>query len=140
MVADTMLLLLLPAQQAAAEAEDRSRTLSDLTRVSAALAVHRARNGNYPEQLAELVPGILPEMPLDLYSDEPFIYQRKDDGGYLLYSVFTNGDDDGGTDVHGEIVAGEWVDEPQDVDWNQSDLVIRVPVPPFRLPEPEDAE
>lgn len=136
LMADTMGSLFLPAINAASTAADRGLAKSQLTRVVAALAGYRARHGEYPETLAALVPDILPEMPLDLYSEKPFFYQRKPDGGYLLYSVDQNGVDDGGTDMGGEIVGGEWVDEPQDVDWNKSDIVVRVPVPPFRLPEP----
>jgi hypothetical protein len=136
MVGDFMLVFSLPALQASSNAQDRSVTASALTRVAAALAVYRARHGEYPADLAALVPEILPETPLDLYSDKPFLYERKPDGGYLLYSVYENGVDDGGTDFGGEIVKGEWVDQPQDVDMDKSDLVIRVPVPPFRLPEP----
>ena len=140
MVGDFMLAFSLPSLQASSNAQDRSATTSELTRLAAALAVYRARHGEYPDNLAALVPDILPELPLDLYSNKPFHYQRKPDGGYLLYSVFENGVDDGGTHAWENIVNGEWVDEPQDVDWNKSDLVIRVPVPPFRLPDPPVAE
>lgn len=123
LVGDMMQVLFLPAVQAASQVEDRSQTTSALTRTAAALAVYRARHGEYPDELAALVPDVLPELPLDLYSEKPFIYERKSDGGYLLYSVFENGVDDGGTDIGKD----------------QADLVIRVPVPPFKLPEPSVA-
>lgn len=133
-ITDVLLSLFLPAIQAASNAQDRSMTSTKLTRVGAALAVYRAQHGEYPEQLADLAPEILSALPLDLYSGKSFLYERKQDGGYLLYSVFENGADDGGTDTSGEIVSGEWVDEPQDVDRDKADLVIRMPVPKFRLP------
>jgi hypothetical protein len=59
------------------------------------------------------------------------------DSGYLLYSVFENEVDDDATDHQGEIVAGEWLPEKsEDLDFENSDLVIRVPMPKFALPNP----
>jgi len=82
-----------------------------------------------------LVPGVLPKLPIDLYSGKAFLYERKGDGGYLLYSLFENGIDDQGTDMSGEMEGGEWIDERDvDVDYTKSDLVIRVPVPTFEFP------
>jgi hypothetical protein len=76
----------------------------------------------------------------DPYSGKPYIYKRDDAGGYLLYSVFYNCLDDGGTDGHESIVDGEWVDEREPVDYfSESDYVIRLPRPPFKLPEPPDS-
>lgn len=134
-LADVLVSLLSPAMLSACRAEERGIVTWELTRVAAALAVHRAERGEYPEQLTALVPGILPELPLDLYVGEPFKYERKPDGGYLLYSVFKNKQDEGGTSFTGEIVAGEWVDERADTDYDKSDMVFRVPVPEFKLPE-----
>lgn len=134
-VGSILLNLLVPATGAAFTAQDRGDARRALTIVAAALAVYRAQHREYPAALAALVPDILPELPVDIFSEKPFIYERKSDGGYLLYSVGDNGVDDGGTDLGGEIIAGEWVDEEQEVDNDKSDLVIRVPVPPFWLPE-----
>ncbi len=135
MMSDVLLSLCLPALNAATRAEDRAITKQQLTVVAAALAVYRTRQGEYPENLAELVPSILPKMPLDLYTEQPFIYERQNDGGYLLYSLFENGVDDGGTNYGGEIIGGEWVDqEDEELDYNSTDLVIRVPEPAFKLP------
>ncbi len=54
----------------------------------------------------------------------------------VLYSLFENGLDDGGTDVSGDVIQGEWVDEQQEVDFvSANDLVIRLPVPQLKLPE-----
>ena len=135
---NVMLQMFLPAMSAATEAEDRSLTLTELTRVAAALSVYRAREGEYPQQLADLVPAILARMPLDLYSGKPFLFERKKDGGHLLYSVFRNSNDNGGTDISGDVIDGEWVDEVPEgfrASWPEGDLVIRVPVPEFKMPE-----
>ncbi len=135
LVADTMVSLMLPALNASMKAQDRAIAVLDLTRVAAALAVYRAEQGEYPEKLAQLVPSVLDKVPNDLYSDKPFSYERKPDGGYLLYSVFEDGKDDGGTDRDGSIIGGEWVTPNSgNVDYEHSDLVIRVPVPKFELP------
>lgn len=134
MIANVFLALLTPALEVAFEAQDRADAYRDLMIVATALAVYRARHGDYPEQLDQLSPEILDSVPPDIFSEEPFIYQPQPDGGYLLYSVFVNGIDDGGTDLGGEIVNGQWVDEPQVIDREQSDLVIRVPMPEFKLP------
>ena len=61
----------------------------------AALELYRVRHGGYPQDLQALVPGCLPALPLDPFSDQPFCY-RLDAGGYTLYSVGPNLVDDGG--------------------------------------------
>jgi hypothetical protein len=96
-------------------------------------------NESFPEQLEQLVPTVLGKLPQDIYSEQSFIYERREEG-YLLYSVFENGLDDGGTDTSGEIVSGKWVDESRDVDKDKADLVIRVPVPKFKMPDPPQEE
>jgi tetratricopeptide (TPR) repeat protein len=61
-----------------------------------ALEVYFAKNGAYPEQLAELAPDILDEVPLDPFCGEPFRYNLVDALTYTLYSVGENRTDDGG--------------------------------------------
>jgi hypothetical protein len=122
-----------PAVGAALKAEERGQVTRQLTIIAAALAVYRVERQEYPNRLEDLVPTVLSEMPLDHYSGKPFVYRRKG-SGYLLYSVYENGEDDNGTDFGGKIVNGEWVERRQDVDLDDSDLVIRMPLPPFKLP------
>jgi hypothetical protein len=129
-----MLSGIFPSLRQALVAEERGTTLRRLTVMAAALAVFRAEHSSYPETLQELSPDILSKLPVDLYSDRPFIYRRKEEG-YLLYSVYENGEDDNGTDFGGEIVDGEWAGEIQDIDPDKADLVIRMPLPPFKIPE-----
>jgi hypothetical protein len=74
---------------------------------------------------------------VDRFCGQPFRYKADNAGGYLLYSVFYNGTDDGGTDGDKLIFEGEWVSEREPVDYfNESDYVIRVPRPTFHLPTP----
>jgi len=67
----------------------------DATSIVVALELHHARNGAYPDALDDLAPGILPEVPPDPYTGEPFRYAR-DGAAYKLYSVGQDRQDDGG--------------------------------------------
>ncbi len=118
-------------------ASDRANTNLELMRLAATLLVFRAENGHYPEKLDDLVPRFAASLPIDIYSEKPPIYRPDDDrAGFLLYSVGENGVDDGGTEVSGWIVDGEWRDEMQEVDYpDATDEVIRFPVPPLKLPD-----
>jgi hypothetical protein len=75
------------------------------------------------------VPKYLAAVPVDPFTDKPFIYERRGDG-YLLASVGENGVYDGGDDMSGWIVRGEWQEQQQDVRSDASDLVVRMPTPP----------
>ena len=62
-----------------------------------ALALERCQKekGAYPELLAELAPGYLPEIPQDPIACQPFGYRRQGES-YVLYSFGRDGKDDGG--------------------------------------------
>jgi hypothetical protein len=115
------------------DAVTRSQASFDLTCTAAALAAWKADRAPgeepYPETLAALVPKYLAAVPLDPFSDKALIYERRGEG-YLLASVGHNGVYDGGDTSRGWIVGGEWQTTPQAVDYNKSDLVVRMPVPP----------
>lgn len=132
-VGDGMCMLLLPAVGSFLDAVTRSQAAFDLRRTAAALAAWKADRAAgeepYPETLAALVPKYLAAVPLDPFSEKPFIYERRAEG-YLLASVGPNGVYDGGNDWDGWIVAGEWQTNQQAVDYRRSDLVVRMPVPP----------
>ncbi len=67
---------------------------------AAKLAIHlemyRLENDAYPETLDALVPDFMAELPMDPFGSEGFKYRIEGDS-YLLYSVGTNGKDDGAT-------------------------------------------
>ena len=132
-VSDVWCALFLPATESWLNALTRGQASFDLARTAAALAAWKADRAAgeepYPETLDALVPQYLPAVPLDSFTETPFIYERRGDG-YLLASVGQNGVYDGGNDVHGWIVGGEWQMAKQDVDWEKADLVVRMPVPP----------
>jgi hypothetical protein len=134
-LADVLISLMLPATSAVIEAADRDETRLQMTRLAAALAIHRIEHGTYPDSLEALVPTVLPALPTPLYGAQAFLYERRGEG-YVLYSVCRNEVDDGGDDLQQPIVDGEWLSpaeqqafEPPEMD--DSDLVIRVPLPPL---------
>ncbi len=119
--------------------EARSRARFLLARTAVALTAWRADHPGdglpYPERLDDLVSRYLLEVPIDPFSGKSLIYERREDG-YLLASVGENGVYDGGSDMAGWIIDGEWQEVERDVPRDASDLVIRMPVPerPFVLP------
>ncbi len=129
--------LLMPAAAASFAAEDRSCAQQRLTLLAAALKLHQLRHGEYPDALDALAPDPLAEIPLDPFTNEPFVYERRD-GGFAIWSLGSNGVDDGGSDQSGEFVDGEYAP----IDWTgerpkpdgPDDVVVRLPVPTLELP------
>jgi hypothetical protein len=75
----------------------------DLARLVLALAAYHGERGEYPEKLEGLkTAGILREVPLDRFSDQPLVYEQRG-GGYVLYSV---GDKMFGDNGEGEVQQG----------------------------------
>ncbi len=67
--------------------EQRARTDEDMAKVALGLLIYRAQAGAYPEKLDALrAAGILRDVPLDGFSDKPFVYEKRGNG-YVLYSV-----------------------------------------------------
>jgi len=56
---------------------------------------HLARNA-YPEKLDQLVPAYIEKVPTDFMDGKPLRYSLRKDGTFLLYSVGSDGVDDGG--------------------------------------------
>ncbi len=78
--------------------EKRYTVYKDLLITHFALRCFKIDHGRFPEDLEELVPNYLSELPRDLYSDDPLLY-RQQEGGYLLYSVGENEVDNGGVET-----------------------------------------
>jgi hypothetical protein len=94
----------------------------ELTRLAFALAAYHADNGLYPVSLANLVPEYIREVPRDIFNDAEPRY-RREGSGYLLYSVGSNGKDDGGRGFENGVRGDGCVEK----DWD--DIVIRMPGP-----------
>jgi hypothetical protein len=61
-----------------------------------ALQRYKLAYGNYPPDLAAVVPQFLPALPHDPVDGKPLRYRPNSDGTFLLYSVGDDGEDDGG--------------------------------------------
>lgn len=65
-----------------------------------ALQAYHQAHKTYPEQLAQLVPAWLPELPSDPFTGKPFVYKRLSPQDFRLYSLDTNQVDDQGQGVY----------------------------------------
>lgn len=81
--------------EAIVDADDRMAVYCNLADIGFALAAYRAKHGQYPEELSSLVPEYIAKLPEDLFSKGLLRYRRQD-AGYLLYSVGPNGIDNTG--------------------------------------------
>jgi len=87
---------LAPAVGKAINMTSRTETAVRLASVACALERYRLAHGNFPEKLEQLSPESVGDVLNDPMVNQPFRYQRTDDGWYQLYSVGLNGKDDGG--------------------------------------------
>ena len=69
-----------------------------MTETALALRLYQKSNGTFPKSLPELVPDFLPDLTLDPFSGESFIY-KTDGNTFKLYSSGRNQVDDGGDEM-----------------------------------------
>jgi hypothetical protein len=91
-----LFLTMAPALNEVERSYGYAQTLLDQTRLGCALERHRLAHGSFPVTLDELAPTQLPALPRDVMTGAPFRYRVNEDGGYSLYSVAWNLQDDGG--------------------------------------------
>ncbi|EAQ80855.1 hypothetical protein [Blastopirellula marina] len=128
-------MLLLPAVTQAGQAEERLNLQVQLLRVAVALELMKAESGDYPASLDALANRIDPLLLQDPYSGDRLHYEQRAPG-YLLYSIFMDRKDDGGTSTNGDIEAGEWLPEPTAQTFEDGDMVIRFPQPQKKFLDP----
>ena len=87
--------LLLPAVDAVFSFAERTIQFRDATEVAIALTLWKRRHGQWPEQLEQLVPELLPVVPPDRADGKPLRYVVRD-GQAVVYSIGQDRDDDGG--------------------------------------------
>ena len=87
--------LLLPALGHAYRIATNAVMERDATVASIAIELYRRRNGQLPASLDDLVPSLLPAIPLDNADGLPLRYHARD-GSYILYSLGADGADAGG--------------------------------------------
>jgi len=92
---------LLPAVAGSFDAVGKGNATNVATTTAIAIKRYRRARGQIPEDLKQLVPDFLPEVPTDPFDGNPLRYIVKD-GEYLIYSVGGNGQDDGGLDDGGK--------------------------------------
>ena len=119
-VGQILLIMLAPPATLEADLADRATMTFELNKLTFALAAYRANHGSYPAKLADLSPKYVREVPHDIFNDAQPHY-RQEGKGYLLYSVGSNGEDDGGKGFENGRRAGESVEN--------DDLVVRMPAP-----------
>ncbi len=88
----------------------------DEARIACALERYRLAHGAYPESLDALAPASIDELPRDIMNCQPYHYQFRPDGTYLLYSVGWNQTDDRGKVVYKK-------DAPMQIDYKGGDWV-----------------
>lgn len=106
--------LIMPAFETAVRQGEHVAFVRDTALVVIAIELHRRREGRLPSTLDELVPGLLPRVPLDLFTGEPIRYRVEGDS-FVVWSVGNDYIDDGG-EVDGTNhsqesgwTAGRWI-------------------------------
>ncbi len=90
-----LITMLMPALSRAVNSLDLIDTQRDGTIAAIAIRRWQLTNGALPASLDQLVPGLIPALPLDPVDGEPLRYAVID-GRATLYSLGGDGDDDGG--------------------------------------------
>jgi hypothetical protein len=91
-IEERLLVLVGPAVDRAYVRETTLEASRGLTRVAVALAAYCAKTGAYPDELKELVPAYLKEVPTDPFTGGAFVY-KTEGGGYAMQSAGTDGID-----------------------------------------------
>ena len=69
----------------------------DMSCLDVALTIFKNEKGFVPDTLDLLTPSLLTSLPLDPFTQGNFHYKKTGRDSYLLYSVWIDGKDDGGT-------------------------------------------
>jgi hypothetical protein len=97
-----VLRMILPAWGKSLQSWDHHAAAWEGTRAMLAIEIYRHRRGRYPATIDEIVPNVLPSMPIDPFSGKPFGYRILEPGSdsrgrqYLLYSTGVDQKDNGG--------------------------------------------
>ena len=97
----------------------RFETNLDLAKIATALKRFKLTHGRYPQDLTELRPDFIAELPLDPFTGKNFIY-RQEKKKFLLYSVGENGIDDISKAIAGKPGKPGTTEFFDDVFWSQN--------------------
>jgi hypothetical protein len=101
--------VLAPALNRISILESRAQADMDLARIALAIERYRLAKGELPEQLTDLVPAYLAEVPTDPFDGQPIRY-RPTEPGYVVYSVGDDGNENGGKEKE-QVGRGEPYDQ-----------------------------
>lgn len=107
---------LLPAVEKSLENAAKSQVTVTLARVACALERFYLANDTYPEDLGELTPRFIAQLPPDPINGEALRYRREAPGHFAVYSVGLNGRDDGGVPASRKPT-GAYQDQQGDLVW-----------------------
>lgn len=88
--------MLLPALSKTVQRNGDLASRARAIQVSLAIERYRLDTGALPETLDALLPTFLTAIPMDPFTGEPLRYAKRKDGGYTVYGVGSDGNDDGG--------------------------------------------
>lgn len=94
---------------------DQAQADIDLCRLVLALKAHKRDTGAYPATIKQLQPSLDWTIPGDPFSGQPYVYRRQEQG-FILYSVGENAVDDGGMSEY-EPQTGKWRGTTSDTVW-----------------------
>ena len=86
----------------------RIETAQNVVVTAIALKRYELRHQQLPATLDDLTPGLLQTVPIDCMDGQPLRYRPNADGTFLLYSVGSNGMDDGGNPSLEKGVTGSY--------------------------------
>jgi hypothetical protein len=89
---------ILPGMESAFHAAFRAQARNRVAAAAMAVERHRVKYGETPASLEQTMPEFLTAVPSDPFDGKPLRYFRVGDDGYTVYSIGTNGADDGGQD------------------------------------------
>lgn len=117
----TLLTILLPSLNKTTQMARRAPVEYRTTAVALRLHARAAAGLPLPADVHAMYPSFAPALPLDCFTGKPLIYQRRG-GGFVIYSVGADRDDDGGRAADCPACASRWIaparaDEAEDADW-----------------------
>jgi hypothetical protein len=86
------------------------------SRTGLACRLYKSRTGSYPERLEELVPALLPAVPIDPFTGKPLVFRREGEG-FIVYSLGSNQKDDGGRSTY--MITQLVMDKDDDWSWKE---------------------
>ena len=87
--------LALPSVSRFARRTAETEALVGVSKIAAAVGLHRLRNGSYPVSLDTLGA----DLPVDPFTGRPYVY-RREGTGFVVYSVGEDGVDGAGSQEH----------------------------------------